>query len=86
MAVVPWFIVWFLVAALINSTGLIPAAWHGPIGFVATFLISVALAAIGLGADLVEPARSGARPLALGFVLWVAVALSPLAIQHATGL
>ncbi len=29
--------------------------------------------------------RTGARPLALGFVLWVAVALSSLAIQHATG-
>jgi uncharacterized integral membrane protein (TIGR00698 family) len=84
--IVPWFIVWFLVAALVNSSGVIPASWHGAIGYVATFLISVALAAIGLNADLVELARSGARPLALGFILWVAVALSSLAIQRATGL
>jgi uncharacterized integral membrane protein (TIGR00698 family) len=84
--IVPWFIVWFLVAALINTTGIVPAAWHGAIGIAATFLISIALAAIGLQTELARLLRAGARPLALGFVLWVAVALSSLAIQHATGL
>ncbi len=84
--IIPWFIVWFLVAALVNSTGVIPAAWHAGIGTVAIFLISVALAAIGLQTDLARLLRAGARPLALGFLLWVAVALSSLAIQRATGL
>ena len=84
--IVPWFIVWFLVAALVNSTGLIPAAWHDGIGTVAVFLISVALAAIGLQTELARLLRAGARPLALGFLLWTAVALSSLAIQRATGL
>lgn len=84
--IVPWFIVWFLVAALINTAGVVPAAWHGAIGIAATFLISIALAAIGLQTELARLLRAGARPLALGFVLWVAVALSSLAIQHVTGL
>jgi uncharacterized membrane protein YadS len=30
--------------------------------------------------------RAGPRPLALGFIVWVAVAASSLAIQRATGL
>ena len=49
-------------------------------------MISIALAAIGLQTDLVRLLRTGARPLLLGFLLWVAVAVSSLAIQHATGL
>jgi uncharacterized integral membrane protein (TIGR00698 family) len=83
--VVPWFILWFLAAALVGSTGLIRAAWHPGIANAATFLISIALAAIGLQTQLARLLRTGARPLALGFVLWGAVALSSLAIQRATG-
>ncbi len=84
--IVPWFVLWFLVAALINSTGLVPAAWHDGVGRVAIFLISVALAGIGAQTQLARVLRAGPRPLALGFVLWVAVAVSSLAIQRATGL
>jgi len=84
--IVPWFIVWFLCAALINSAGVVPPDWHDGIAAVAVFLISAALAAIGLQTELVRLLRTGARPLALGFILWCAVALSSLAIQHATGL
>jgi len=84
--IVPWFILWFLVAALASGAGLIPAAWHAAVAELATFLISVALAAIGLQTDLARLVKAGARPLALGGILWVAVALSSLAIQRATGL
>jgi len=84
--IVPWFILWFLAAALVNSSGIIPAAWHAGIGIAAIFLISVALAAIGLQTELPRLLRAGARPLALGFLLWIAVALASLAIQRATGL
>ncbi len=84
--IIPWFIVWFLAAALVNTTGIIPAGWHAPIGILAAFLISAALAAIGLQTQLAKLLRTGARPLAFGFVLWVAVALSSLALQRLTGL
>ena len=83
--IVPWFILWFLLAALVNTLGAIPAAWHSGITFGSAFLISMALAAIGLQTQLARLVRSGARPLALGFVLWVAVALSSLLVQHLTG-
>ncbi|HEY0382989.1 MAG TPA: putative sulfate exporter family transporter [Candidatus Elarobacter sp.] len=84
--IVPWFILWFLLAALVNSTGVIPAAWHDAIAMLAIFLISVALAAIGLQTELGRLLHAGPRPLALGFLLWIAVAVSSLAIQRATGL
>ncbi len=84
--IVPWFILWFLAAALINSLGVIPTAWHGAIADAATFLISLALAAIGLQTALLNLLRTGVRPLMLGLVLWISVAISSLAIQHASGL
>lgn len=86
MRIVPWFVVWFLCAALVNSSGIVPPAWHGGIAAAAVFLISVALAAIGLQTELARLLRTGARPLALGFLLWAAVALSSLGLQRATGL
>jgi uncharacterized integral membrane protein (TIGR00698 family) len=84
--IVPWFILYFLAAAVVNSTGIIPASWHTGITTAAVFLISIALAAIGLQTELVRLLRAGARPLAMGFILWVAVAVSSLAIQRVTGL
>jgi uncharacterized integral membrane protein (TIGR00698 family) len=83
--VAPWFILWFTVAACINTTGIIPEGWHPGITQLSTFLISVALAAIGVQTEVARLARSGARPLALGFVLWVAVAAVSLLLQRATG-
>ncbi|BDE07457.1 hypothetical protein WPS_27330 [Vulcanimicrobium alpinum] len=84
--IVPWFILWFLVAALASGAGIVRASWHGAIGVLATFLIATALAAIGVNTELRRLLRAGPRPLALGFFLWVAVALSSLAIQRVTGL
>jgi uncharacterized integral membrane protein (TIGR00698 family) len=83
--VVPWFILWFVVAACVNTTGVIPSGWHPGITQASTFLISIALAAIGVQTEVARLARSGARPLALGFVLWIAVAAVSLLLQRATG-
>jgi uncharacterized integral membrane protein (TIGR00698 family) len=83
--IVPWFIVWFLCAALVNTTGIVPADWHGGIADGATFLISIALAAIGLQTDLRRLVSTGFRPLALGFTLWLAVAFTSLLVQRAAG-
>jgi len=80
--IVPWFILWFLAAALVDSLGAVPPPWHDGIADVSTFLISVALAAIGLQTALARLFGAGSRPLAFGFILWVAVALSSLAIQR----
>jgi uncharacterized integral membrane protein (TIGR00698 family) len=83
--IVPWFILWFLGAAVVNTLGVVPPGWHAGIAEAATFLISTALAAIGLHTNVRQLSRAGVRPLALGFILWVAVALTSLAVQHATG-
>ncbi len=84
--IVPWFIVWFLAAALVNTIGIVPAASKGAIAQSATFLISTALAAIGLQTVPATLVRAGLRPLVFGLVLWLAVAFASLGMQRLTGL
>ncbi|HTX56234.1 MAG TPA: putative sulfate exporter family transporter [Candidatus Acidoferrales bacterium] len=80
--IVPWFIVWFLIAAALNSLGLIPAIAQSPLQELALFAIAVALAGVGLGTEMEKIRAAGLRPLALGAILWAAIALSSLAIAH----
>jgi uncharacterized integral membrane protein (TIGR00698 family) len=80
LAIMPWFVLWFLLAAAMNSLGLIPPLAKGPIHTLALFAIVVALAGVGLGTDPARIRSAGLRPLALGGVLWVAISVASLAI------
>jgi uncharacterized membrane protein YadS len=82
---VPWFLVGFLLTAGLGSAGWVPSALHGPLAVAATFLITVALTAIGLSTDLARLCRTGPRPLLLGFCLWITVAGTSLLLQRAVG-
>lgn len=81
----PWFILWFLVASVIRTTGIVPAPALPVIHFIAECLIIVALTAIGLSADLRRMASTGHRPILLGLGVWAAVALTSLLVQHVIG-
>jgi uncharacterized integral membrane protein (TIGR00698 family) len=83
--VVPVFLVGFLLASLLNTLGLVPASWHAAIGVVGTFLITTALAGIGLGMRPADLRAAGPRPLLLGGLLWLMVASSSLGLQALTG-
>ena len=76
----PWFIVGFLAACIIGTTGVIPVAATGFWGTASRFLIVVAMAGIGLGTNLKELIRNGKKPLVLGFCLSTAVAVVALAV------
>jgi len=84
-APLPWFIFAFLGASLARSIGLIPALLGSKLAEIGVFLIAVALAGIGLSTDFRRIARTGWKPLLLGFAVWVAVAFSSLGIQALMG-
>lgn len=85
LRLVPWFLVGFLVLAAANTLGLVPTAWHGGLSTAATFLITVALTAIGLSTDLPALRATGPRPLLLGGLLWLLVTVTALGLQWLTG-
>ncbi|MGW5361831.1 YeiH family protein [Actinopolymorpha pittospori] len=82
---VPGFLVLFLCAGLANTVGLVPAAAHAPLAAAAGFLVTVGLAAVGLGTRLHDLRRTGPRPMLFGGLLWAALACTGLAIQAVTG-
>jgi uncharacterized integral membrane protein (TIGR00698 family) len=82
--VVPLFLIWFLVAVLVDSLGVIPASWHPYLSQLGSFMITVALAGIGLGTRVAVLKQAGLRPLVLGASLWVLVALASLGLQAIT--
>jgi uncharacterized integral membrane protein (TIGR00698 family) len=82
---VPWFLIGFVVAAALNSAGAIPAGAHGPVQHVSVFLVAVALSAIGLSTDVAALRKAGPKPLLLGALLWVTVAVASLGLQLLTG-
>ncbi len=81
----PYFIIGFVVAVAINSVGAVPAAWHQGLADVATWMITAALAAIGLSTRPRAIRAAGAKPMVLGAVLWATVGLTSLALQSLTG-
>ncbi|MDN5916563.1 MAG: putative sulfate exporter family transporter [Pseudonocardia sp.] len=83
--IVPLFLVGFVVASALTSVGVIPSSWHPTLTLVGTFLITTALAGIGLSMRLADMRRAGARPLLLGAGLWVLVGASSLGLQALTG-
>jgi uncharacterized integral membrane protein (TIGR00698 family) len=82
---VPWFLIGFLLAAAVNSLGALPAASHAPLQHVSTFLVAVALSAIGLSTNVAALRKAGPKPLLLGALLWVTVAAASLGLQVLTG-
>lgn len=82
---VPAFLIGFVIAAALDTIGAVPAGWHPPLNALATFLITMALAGIGLNLRFAQMRAAGPRPLLLGGILWAAVGLTSLALQALTG-
>jgi uncharacterized integral membrane protein (TIGR00698 family) len=83
--IVPAFLVAFVAAVAANTVGLVPPSWQHGISDLSTWMITAALAAIGLSTDVRHIRRAGLRPLALGAALWVTVGLTSLGLQALTG-
>ena len=82
----PMFVLYFVLACIVNTTGIIPAEVSHGLGTLGKFAIVLAMSAIGLNTDLPSLVKNGLRPLALGMVCWIAVAGTSLIVQHALGL
>lgn len=81
--IIPWFILWFIGAAVINTFGIVPQAIHPALAQAALFLIVVALTGVGLSADMQAIRSAGVRPALLGLILWIVIATSSLLIAGA---
>ncbi len=77
----PWFIVGFVLAAALRSSGWLPAPLQNGLHTAGGLAMVLALAAVGLNADLRQMRATGARPILLGLGVWAAVAIGSLLLQ-----
>ena len=84
--VFPWFVLGFVLAAVLRTVGAVPDAAARWLVWLGKFLIIAAMAAIGLNTNARLFAKAGPRALALGGITWFAVMASSLAIQYLSAL
>ena len=86
MKIIPWFIGGFLLLAVLNSVGWIPAALSGIMKTASKFLMVSALAAIGLSTSIVDFRKAGFAPMLYGITIDTLVTLTALAVIWCMGL
>ncbi|MCL2565443.1 MAG: YeiH family protein [Defluviitaleaceae bacterium] len=74
----PWFVLAFLLASVINTTGIIPIEVTSFWGRMGRFLIITAMVAIGFGCNIKELIKGGKRPIFLGFLCSLSVGIVAL--------
>ena len=84
--VFPLFILWFVVASIVNTTGVLPTELTHALGEAGKFAIILAMSAIGLNTDIRALITNGLRPIILGLSCWFAVASVSLIVQHIIGI
>jgi uncharacterized integral membrane protein (TIGR00698 family) len=67
----PLFVLGFMAVVLINSAWPLPSQIGQPMGIITSFLLSIALAAMGLETDIRKLRAKGLRPLTLGALGWL---------------
>lgn len=74
----PWFILWFALAALLNTAGVITPGAARTGSLAGKFFIVMVMAAVGLGADLRQMRRIGGGPLLIGLFASVLIAVTSI--------
>lgn len=68
---IPWFAIWFLIFAIVNSLGIIPAPTLEMLRALDIFLLTMAMTALGIETRFAQMKAAGPRVLALAAILFV---------------
>lgn len=85
----PMFILWFICASIVTTVSVylgVPEDFFAPLKGISKFLIIMAMAAMGLGSNVVTLIKSGGRPLLLGACCWAGITVVSLIMQHIMGI
>lgn len=83
-APMPWFVLGFIALVGVNSIVTIPAEAKGILVAVTTFMLTMALAAMGLETDIGKLRAKWVRPLALGAAAFIFIAAFSLVLVKLT--
>ncbi len=80
----PWFVLGFVALVGLNSVVVVPPHVKAVIAVTTTFLLSMALAAMGLETDVAKLRHKGLRPLFLGLTAFIFIAVFSLTLVSMT--
>ena len=80
VAPIPWFLVLFILFALVNSTSIIPAHILDFIRRADLWLLCVGMAGVGLQTGFADLRDAGAAPIAAGALQWIVLASASFAL------
>ena len=86
LKIFPWFVIGFIVTAIINSLQILPAFVPSFLNSLGKFGIITAMAAIGLNTNLKNLITNGMKPISLGLCCWFVVAIVSLIVQNLIGI
>ena len=78
----PWFVLGFIATSIINTFIAFPEGTGGFLAQLGKFVIVMAMVAIGLNTNLVKLIKNGGKPILLGLICWVVLAITSLGVQH----
>ena len=79
------FILWFIISSIITTVCIslgVEASVFSPLKDLSKFFIIMAMAAIGLGTNVVKLIKNGGKPILLGACCWAGVTGVSLVMQH----
>lgn len=95
-SIFPFFIIYFIVAAVITTivgtmgesafTVFYMGTFVKCMKWLAKFFIAMAMCAIGLNTNIVTLIKKGGKPILMGFTCWVAITIVSILVQLATGI
>lgn len=68
---IPWFALGFLAVIIFNSFNLLPPDMVNTINYIDTFLLTMAMAALGAETSIDKFKKAGAKPFILAFILYI---------------
>lgn len=81
-SIFPFFILYFVLAAIITTVFNLSPMITDPIKELSKFFIIMAMSAIGLNTNIVKLIKSGIKPIFMGACCWIGIACVSLAMQH----
>ena len=85
-SIFPMFILYFVLAAVVNTLIGSSFPFLAELPSVGKFMIAMAMAAIGLNTNLISLVKSGGKPILLGLICWICIALVSIGMQHVLGI
>ena len=80
---VPWFLVLFVVFAIVNSSGILPASWIALARRIDLWLLCVGMAGVGLVTGFGDLRAAGIRPILAGAAQWLFLATVSFGLARA---